>query len=135
MLLVWLAAGCGGDGMPLGRVSGQVTYKGQVVPDGIIYFVPEQGPAASSPIDTQGRYRLTTYSSGDGAVIGNHKVYFAPQADSGGADENLVESAEVPPPPDDPGYLPHNYRSPETSGFERQVQAGSNTFDFDLQDP
>ena len=129
------AAGCGGDGMPLGSVSGQVTYKGQVVPDGIICFVPEQGPAASSPIDAQGRYRLTTYSTGDGAVLGTHKVYFAPAGDTGGADENVVESAEVPPPPADPKYLPHKYRSPETSGLTREVQAGSNTFDFDLQDP
>jgi hypothetical protein len=135
MLLAPLAAGCGGNGLPLGQVSGQVTCNGQVVPDGIIYFVPEEGPAASSPIDAQGRYELTTYSPGDGAVIGNHTVYFGPAADSGGADENVAESAVVPPPPPDPDYLPHKYRSPETSGYARQVKSGSNSFDFDLQTP
>jgi len=133
--LALLAAGCGDAGMPLGSVSGRVTYMGQAVPDGIIYFVPEQGPAASGPIDDEGRYELTTYSRGDGAVLGTHQVYFSPAADTGGADENVVETAQIPPPPPDPAYLPRKYRSPETSGLTREVQSGANTFDFDLRDP
>lgn len=47
-LLCCLAAGCGGDGGG-NHVSGKVTFKGQPVPAGKIYFTPDSAKGNSGP--------------------------------------------------------------------------------------
>ena len=41
---------------------------------GTVRFVPDAGRAASGTIESDGTYRLGTYSRSDGALIGTHKV-------------------------------------------------------------
>lgn len=70
-LLGFLALGCGGD--KGNRVSGKVTYKGQPVPAGRIYFMPDtkkgnKGPTGFAEIKN-GAYD-TAEPGGHGAVAG-----------------------------------------------------------------
>ena len=67
-VLCLLAAGCGGPSRPeTVPVSGRVTYQGKPVPMGQIMFYPDQGRPATGAIDADGNYRLTTFTTADGA--------------------------------------------------------------------
>ena len=82
VLLAFVAAGCGSAaGRPkLGKVSGKVTHKGQPVTSGEVTFTPatgkggESGNVAFGKIGADGSYDLTTFDTGDGAVLGQHIV-------------------------------------------------------------
>lgn len=141
-LSVALPLGCGGDpNKPkLGRVSGTVTYNGEPVPKGIVTFVPTDsatGQSATGEIGPDGSYELTTFTQGDGAVLGNHLV--------------LVQSMEMDPsieggsmpipdaqgnlPIDPPKYLvPAKYSSTSTTDLNVTVESGRNTHDLALTD-
>jgi hypothetical protein len=73
-------AGCGpGNGLTLGRVYGVVTYKGQPVEMGDILFLPNTekgntGMPSMGSINKDGSYFMTTQDSGDGVIVGHHKV-------------------------------------------------------------
>ncbi|MEQ8848896.1 hypothetical protein [Botrimarina sp.] len=58
-------------------ISGTVLIDGEPVPYGNISFVPGDGRAASGKIDPQGRFELTCYEPGDGAILGEHRVTVA----------------------------------------------------------
>jgi hypothetical protein len=72
--------GCSsGNGLTLAKVSGKVTYKGQPVQHGLVSFMPDQekgtiGPPAVGALSPDGSYVLSTETSGDGAIVGSHKV-------------------------------------------------------------
>jgi hypothetical protein len=74
------ATGCGQSN--LARVKGRVTCNGQPVPNAVLMFSPvaksasdkESGKAAEGATDADGRYVASTYKSGDGALIGKHRV-------------------------------------------------------------
>ncbi len=122
-----LLAGCG-RGMPMGQVSGRVTFEGNPVTEAQLVFQPERGPAASGLLDADGRYRLSTHAPGDGAVQGLHRVTIVP-AEAG----VQLQPGQPPAPPSAPKFnLPNEYLRPETSGLTADVKAGSNTFDFAL---
>jgi hypothetical protein len=109
-LLVVVLAGCGSQsGLTLGRVSGRVTDQGQPIRNGTVVFVPDEskgtvGPTGMGIIDRDGNFTLTTSDSGDGAIVGFHKIGI-----TGLEDEPLpAAEAELPPPApsqDALGYL------------------------------
>src|SRR5690349_13665952 len=75
--------GCGraGGARPeLGKVRGTVSYNGKPVPSGTVTFFPiegkggESGLPAIGELDTDGSFELTTFDTGDGAIIGQHKT-------------------------------------------------------------
>jgi hypothetical protein len=67
-------AGCGDSGPKIVPVSGVVTIDGQPLTYGHIQVIPTGWRPASSAIDSSGRFMLTTTVSGDGCVVGTHKV-------------------------------------------------------------
>lgn len=72
----WLGCGSASVG-PVSTlpVKGKVTYKGTPITSGQIRFEPEgMGREAHGEIQPDGSFELTTYSSGDGAVPGAHRV-------------------------------------------------------------
>src|SRR5262245_2822865 len=78
VVMIALASfGCGpNDGLGTRLpVSGNVTYNGEAVPQGSLTFVPENpgGHTATGSIEN-GRYRLTTFTPGDGAFPGKYLV-------------------------------------------------------------
>lgn len=79
---------------PVATVTGVVTYRGQPLARGTIAFFPDaelggSGPAAFGEIDDKGHYRLSTVHTGDGAVVGPHRVQIRSRAGWTGAQERL----------------------------------------------
>lgn len=84
-------ASCGkSETFSTAQVSGCVKCNGKLVTAGTVVFIPagidpekektnDTGRAASGVIKPDGTYELSTYRTGDGAIIGPHKVQvFAP---------------------------------------------------------
>lgn len=80
------ATGCGGSSNPVAPVNGVVTLNGQPVADMVVTFTPvpgktatvgddnQPGKSATGNTDAEGKFTLSTYERGDGALIGEHKV-------------------------------------------------------------
>lgn len=108
----WLA-GCGPGGVPLGTVSGHVTKNGKPEAGITVKFEPESGDRQSLGLsDASGYYELI-FTGRKGALLGKHHVTVetAEKINDGLV---VVAPAKV--------YL----------STEREVQSGSNTFDFDI---
>ena len=120
-------------------VTGTVTHNGQTVDGATVAFQLADGSQSAIGVtDTGGKYTLTTFESGDGAVPGQYQVKIfkynvqtASVADENSADyvaptegeEEVVEN-----------QLPAIYADPTTSGFTATVsEGGKNTFDFLLE--
>jgi hypothetical protein len=108
-------------------VTGKVTYKGQPVPKGTITFQPDQGQAAVGEIQPDGTYQLSTFSQGDGAVAGHHRIFVI---------ANTADPTKIPgstpgwTPPKD--LVPQKYNKLETSGLEATVSEDKKEYNFDL---
>ena len=80
--LVFSFGGCSSDpDLPkLGKAYGTVTYKGKPLDGGHIVFTPaggkggETGQNATGEINSDGTYEMTTFNTGDGAILGQHIV-------------------------------------------------------------
>jgi hypothetical protein len=69
-----IAAGCD-DGRPTRvPIAGTVLLDGEPLTVGDVKFVPQGARPSSGRIDASGRFRLTCYDGGDGAVLGMHRV-------------------------------------------------------------
>jgi hypothetical protein len=74
-----LESGCGGPAMA--PVRGRLLCKGKPVADAAIIVSPmaanpgdrESGKAASAGTDAEGRFVLSTFKQGDGAIVGKHR--------------------------------------------------------------
>lgn len=127
-----LSCGCRGERTEgLAPVKGTITYGGQPVPAGQIFFYPANGGRRSSGTIDHGRYVLASYKPGDGALIGKHTV--------------VIDATEIPAPPPDletpgatPAYtppkrlLPAEYYDRSTTPLEADVKDQDNTINFEL---
>jgi hypothetical protein len=145
---VTLILGCGGPGVDMYKVSGKVTVAGQPIQDITVTFMPAAGRPASGITDSSGNFTLATFSPGDGAVGGKHKVSFAYRPykatdGSGGKPANIPDSSMSKPGAGGAGATtpgapatPFNakYTNPETSGIEVEIGSGKpSTFTWDLE--
>ena len=71
----------GGGDFKTADVEGQVIYQGQGVAGAVVVFSPVDdasaamsGKAANGNADEDGRFTLSTYEMGDGAIVGKHRV-------------------------------------------------------------
>jgi hypothetical protein len=76
-LVLLASAGCGGP--KLVPVNGKVTYKGEPITAAEIYFKPDPPGSsgtclASSVLEEDGTFTMTTYPHGDGVAPGRYKV-------------------------------------------------------------
>ena len=155
MVGIALCVGCpqGVDHPPTHPVTGTVTYNGDPVEGANVTFVATGGgQGAAGVTDASGKYTLTTFASGDGAVAGKYGVkifkFEVDAADAGGGAAGEPEEPGGLPDPGvgitggpegapDPGpknLLPEKYNDPGTSGLDATVVEGPNTFDFPLAD-
>lgn len=83
LLTLGLVAGCGSsiETFPVAKTSGQVLCEGKPVPNAFVYFEPLEtgnsakvGKSGFARADDEGKFVLSTYGSGDGAVVGTHRV-------------------------------------------------------------
>jgi hypothetical protein len=133
-LLIALGCGSGERKEGLAPVTGRITYDGQLVPAGQIYFYPVDGKRSSSgTIDADGKYALTSYKSGDGALIGKHRVVIdatqpvgpLPNPDS----PEAFKAAPLKPPE---RILPAQYYNQATTPLEAEVEDEENVIDFNI---
>lgn len=126
------AAGCGGGpAVPVAPVGGIVTIAGRPVGGGQIMFAPTSaGPTATGVIGPDGRYSLTTFQRGDGAMLGAHDVMIESMPDvSTTLPEDILVTKKAAPPPE----IPQKYNLPGRSGLSATVTSGSNAIDFALE--
>ena len=128
-----LVLGCGSPGtVPTAEVTGTVTYNGAPVADASVGFIPASGRPASGITDASGKFTLSSFGEGDGAVPGQHKVAITPNASQPQPMPGTPEyeaAADAKPP------FPERYGDPSTSGFTAQVKEGEvNNFTFDMKD-
>jgi len=84
-----------------------------------------------------GSYELTTYAPGDGATLGRHSIYLAPDIDESymqGYTPADYAAGKPPPTPPAQTLLPPKYLTPSTSGLSVEVVAGRNVHDLQLVD-
>ena len=117
-------AGCGTAGPPpTAKASGQVTLKGEPVPECEIYFVAaEKGFSANASLDAEGKYKITA-----NLPPATYKVYFA------GPKMTKPPKPGEPPLETKPIAVPSKYLAESTSGLSKEVKTGDNVFDFKLE--
>lgn len=141
-----LCFGCSSEKLdrpPLYKVSGVVTYKGEPVTGADITFVNE-GRSAFGRTNDKGEYKLTTFSSNDGAVEGKHSVSIVqipivaptaalPDVESEAYQPPGIGEATMPEGPK--STLPKKYADVASSGLVGVVnKEGDNVINFDLTD-
>ena len=142
-LLLVVAGGCSKkEGRPkVYPAGGTVTYKGTPVEGAHVAFRGDGNVRpATGKTDASGRFTLTTFNSGDGAVPGTHQVTVSKLPINAAPPKPVIESREEAakrpklPPPSVENLLPAKYADPANSELVYTVEvSGSNNFKIDLK--
>jgi hypothetical protein len=148
--VAFLLSGCGSavhDRPAVMPVAGKVTYKGKAVEGATVSFIAAKSPRTASGVtNAAGEYVLTTFDTGDGAVLGEHKVAIFktphdqviknPGNPAQGGDIKAYEAAmKSVGKAKVESEIPVKYAKVDTSKLVREVVKGEkNTFNFDLTD-
>jgi len=144
MLAFWAgcreAANSAGNTVP---AAGVVTLNGAPVTNAQITFSPrgQSGKAAFASTDGSGRFTLSTFADGDGAVPGEYDVAITKTVTEGKewTDEEIAaytakHKGAMPPPPKVTYEVPEKYGRATTSELSATVsQEVPNEFKFDLK--
>ena len=111
-------------------VSGTVTMNGSPVANAILSFQLADGSGSAAGVtDSQGRYELTTFAPGDGAVPGQYGVaitqFEKPPASTGVPDDHPDYNPNLPPFVAK-NLLPERYAAPDSSGLTATITEGRN---------
>lgn len=118
LLAALVGPGCG-DGRPKRvPISGTVTIDGQPLKFGSVAFVPQTGRTAGGSLDSNGRYELSCYEKGDGAMVGDYKVAIT-------GVESLGEHAQR-------WHAPQKYRDAQQSGITATVDGPRDDLNFEI---
>jgi hypothetical protein len=131
-LLVWVLAGCAGEGDQFAPVSGVVRLNDKPLAGASVSFEPvlrekaTYGPGSHALTDGNGQFKLTVSAKNiQGAMIGKHTVRISlgdtPKGDPGGA--HLTRE-----------LLPARYNSKSELAFE-VPPGGTDAANFDLKNP
>ncbi len=113
-----LAVGCN-DGRPARvPVSGQVLIDGQPLTRGYVMFAPTDSRPSAGQLDAEGRFKLTCYEPGDGAVTGHHKV--------------AVISKEPINDETVRWHAPKKYADASSSGLEQEITGPTDSVKIEL---
>jgi len=135
---------CGCDTVPDGQlptapVEVTVMYKNQPVEEAIVTFAGEEGtPPAFGRTDADGKAKMSTYNSADGATLGTHSISVVKQEFSGVKEEAPQDSPEYNPSPGASplpvvkDLLPKKFALPTTSGLSVNVVEGDNELTLNL---
>jgi hypothetical protein len=130
-------SGCGPDRPATIAVDGTVTLDGEAVEGASVTFIPGgEGKIAMGTTDSSGKFTLTTYEPGDGAIAGTHKVTVRKTAgQEGGASSDTSAEGEDEPEGDFMGddgssegaeewITPQKYSNPATTDLTVEVKSG-----------
>lgn len=147
LAVVGFAPGCNSDNNPKTyQVTGTLTVNGKPVDQATLVFLPSaaDGYPATGITDADGKYQLTTFTAGDGAVPGDYTIKVskfkysetsasATQVYASSEEElaayQLDEGSAAPPK----SLLPPRYANPATSGLTYKVTETDSTFDINLK--
>jgi hypothetical protein len=73
-VLCAISIGCGDGRMSRVPVSGKVLIDGKPLTKGSIRFISPNSRASGGVLDSEGRFVLSCYENGDGAVLGTHQI-------------------------------------------------------------
>lgn len=150
--IIWLPAvvlgltlaGCGAERPQTIRVTGTVTLDGDPVEGAVVGFTPEEGGRpATGTTDAGGKFTLTTFEDGDGALPGRHLVTVSKTKTTGAAGEAAAGGTEgdmmLSGPPAAGGkepaveyLIPQKYSIPKESGLSCEVKQGMEAPTFAL---
>ena len=127
-LSYFLICGCGGSGArQVAPVSGVVTIDGKPLTQGTVTFVPTVGQSAKATINPDGSYVMTTYSSSDGAPVGENRVMVDAAIRGRSGSDDLLGMSIIESP------IPREYADIGTSKLVFKVEADTdNKFDITL---
>lgn len=128
--VVILLTSCGArDTLPVASAGGTVAIETQPLADATIIFTPTRGRSASGQTDKDGRFKLSTYAPGDGAIIGLHQVSIVAR-EPGEKNMPGVPLGEVP----GRSLIPEKYGSTATSGLTFEILPDAeNNFQITLE--
>jgi hypothetical protein len=118
-LLFTLIAGCGNKRPARVPVSGQVLFEGKPFTFGYVRFVPKGARQASGKLDSQGRFKLGSYTEDDGVVPGTHPIEIV-----------ISESAS---PTTLRWYAPKKYSNIQTSGLTQEINEARDNILIELK--
>lgn len=126
-------SGCGSSAPKTVRVSGVVEFDGKPLTKGTISFLPqsasdkERARPATGTIDSSGRYTLSTFAPGDGALPGKYLVAVVCNTSEPSPEEIAEKGATIE------SLIPAGYNSPATSGLTATVNdVSEEKLDFKL---
>ncbi len=113
-------SGCGPKNPETFPVSGTVTLDSKPVAGAAVVFTPANGQKATGTTDGAGRFELSTFELGDGAVPGEHGV-------------TVVKTTVDPDDQEKVVFLvPMKYGNPQTSELTCDVREEMDPVQFDL---
>lgn len=109
-------------------VDGVIRLDGQPLSQGMVHFTPKAGRGAKGMIQSDGTFRLGTYSDADGALIGVHRVSITSSEQPTGPPNFDVDRPAVTK-----SRIPVSYASADTSHLTFEVKGDQdNHAVFDL---
>jgi hypothetical protein len=153
LLAVSMGVSCSGrsDRLATVPVRGTVMYQGMPVAGATVAFLAPGAPRhAVGTTDDAGRFRLTTFEPGDGAIVGRHVVTVTKASgdapaipatppgeatDAAAIDRAMDQAAEAHRQArKGPGALPEKYASERTSDLHVDVTESENEVELVLSD-
>jgi len=145
-LVVGIVAGCSSGRPKTYQVSGTVTMKGQPVDGATVVFVPPDGSsnqAATGITDASGHFKLSTFTSDDGAQEGEYRIKVSkfnvkkPTKEEQDRYISMEEERKMQFGDDKPAVpaknlLPPKYNDDANSGLTCTVKRGANTVELKL---
>ena len=131
--------GCRSDDR-VAAVTGVVTLDDKPIAEASVTFMPKEGGRPAFGVtDASGKYELTTFEEGDGALIGNHIVTILAVDEKvsdkavAAAEEHGSLSEFMQPQAKQKWIVPERYSEQDTSGLSFDVRRGEqNRADFPL---
>ena len=118
LLVATCFTGCS-DGRPeIVPVSGQVLIDGEPLTYGFVRFSPGDGRVSMGRLDENGRFRLTCYESGDGAIVGTHRIAILTH--------EVIGNAKIK------WHAPSKYANYATSGLTQEISQPTDSIVINL---
>ena len=124
-ILAVAALGCS-HGEVRGRIVGKVTFQGQPVPEGRIFFSNgSRGINMGAKLKEDGSYEVLT-AQGAGLPLGDYLVWVTPPPPV------PAPIGAAPQPAKSYDNIPLKYRTGKTSGLTFTAKEGENTFNIEM---
>jgi hypothetical protein len=123
-VLATVTAGCGSEGPGVGRVSGTVKFKDQLLTSGDVVFLLPNGEKKGSPLSDKGTYTAENIPVGVVKIAVITRPHVPPGLKKAGSPPDREANAFV--------HIPAKYADADKSGLRYEVKAGSHEYNIVL---